>query len=477
MRRPSFACLAALVLVASTASAQPPPAVKPPAGAAPMATPLLPSDVEVSDPMLTPMPPAKHQLTNWRDVITQIKARSSDVIIARAEIDKARGAWRVALAAALPQINATGTAFYDLAAGPAGTATAPTNPRVKSLTGAITATVPAFNLKTWYDTDTADKNVKALNLAADDKERVVLGTTADAIVAVFTAERTAEVNRVNLKSTLQTLELTKRKQRLGSGTQLDVVQAAAAVSTSRATLVTGDEQLRKTREALGLALGYNDDWGVTPNISLDQIGDTLKQVCQPAKPEERTDVLYQKQNVLLAKRGVTSAYLVYAPTLNLSTTASASVDGLIGGGGGANAALIEQGIHPANVWSITALLTIPIWDGGARYGNARIARANEVEAKATLDITTRSAQLQVNQTYRNIEVSQTSREVAVQTRDLTKEQAHLQQVAFQAGTGTSFDLVTSQAQARQAELQLVVAEFAVIQAKLEAMLAAANCKF
>ena len=70
-----------------------------------------------------------------------------------------------------------------------------------------------------------------------------------------------------------------------------------------------------------------------------------------------------------------------------------------------------------------------------------------------------------------------SRDVAANTRDLAKEQSRLSLVAFEAGTGTSFDLVTSQQLARQAELQFVVAEFNVVKAKIEAMLAAANCKF
>ena len=49
--------------------------------------------------------------------------------------------------------------------------------------------------------------------------------------------------------------------------------------------------------------------------------------------------------------------------------------------------------------------------------------------------------------------------------------------AYEAGTGTSFELVDTAQKARQAELDLTVKEFDVVRARLAALLANANCKY
>ncbi|HVY48272.1 MAG TPA: TolC family protein [Minicystis sp.] len=484
MRRLPTLLLAALSLVTATAGAQPAkpakPATAPPRPVAPLPVPAAPApgaplgptalpNVEVSDPLLAPVPAPPHVLANWQQIIQLINSRSTDLVIARAEIERSRGLWRQALALALPTITATGSASADLIPSQSffagfGSQTQQT----AALSGAVTASVPVFALGTWYGIGTADRAVKATRMTAEDRARTVLAAVANSIVAVVTAERVAEVNRVGLKSALQTLELTVRKQRLGSGTQLDVVRASQDVSNARATLITGDESLRKARESLGLALGFNDAWGVTQQVSLDQIGDSLRRICQPAHPEDRADVLAARANLDVANRGVTSSYLAYAPTITVSSTANASKISPLDSTSNAGSSYS---------WTIEGLLTIPIWDGGARYGTTRIAKAQQTEAKANLDLALRSSQLETTQAVREVDVAEASKAVAQSTRDLAKETARLAQIAFEAGTGTSFDLVTSQAQARQAELNLAVSEFQVIQARLTAMLAAADCKY
>ncbi|HEY4122749.1 MAG TPA: TolC family protein [Byssovorax sp.] len=466
------AAVAALLGARDVRAQLPPPKPAQPAVAPPLTTPPPAKPIEVNDPLLTPVPPPAHMLTSWQDIVTYVNSRQTDLIIARAEIEKSRGAARQALALALPTVTATGSLTEQIITPPASSLTATgtgtsgttivpfTNP---TLVGQVAASVPVLSLQNWYAIGTANRAVKATALTADDKARTVLVAIAEALVVVVTDERIAEVNRVGLQSSLQTLELTQRKQRLGSGTQLDVVRAQQDASNARATLITGDESLRKAREALGFALGFNDAWGVQPSVNIDQMGDQLRRICSPGGVEERPDMLAARANIEVAERGVTGSYLAYAPTIVASTTFSVANETQISG-------------HDY-AWNVMGLLTWSIWDGGNRYGLTRIAKATEVEAKATLGATLNTATQQTVQAQRNVGVTQASREVAIQTRDLAKETARLAQVAFEAGTGTSFDLVTSQAQARSAELNLAVAEFQVVQAKLEAMLAVANCKY
>ena len=82
----------------------------------------------------------------------------------------------------------------------------------------------------------------------------------------------------------------------------------------------------------------------------------------------------------------------------------------------------------------------------------------------------------MTQAVRGVAVAEQSRAVAEQSRDLARETARLTQVAFEAGTATSFDLVESGRRQREAELDLAVREFEAVKAKITALLASASCR-
>jgi multidrug efflux system outer membrane protein len=123
------------------------------------------------------------------------------------------------------------------------------------------------------------------------------------------------------------------------------------------------------------------------------------------------------------------------------------------------------------------VLTVPIWDGGARYGNLRIARAQHEETKIALEAQLRAANIQIAQALRSVGVAEQERAVSENARDLARDLAKLTMSAYQLGTATSFDLVNTEQTWRAAELDLVVKEFQLIQAKLQAVLATSNCTY
>jgi outer membrane protein TolC len=440
--------------------------------------------VDITDEMLTPVPPAAKVLNNWKQALGYIQSRSTDLAIAIQEVEKAEGNVRVALAAALPSLTGTLSATGQLVTGklagnpavplpvlggagvvvfPAGAGT--TVPSVNpTILAQIQAQQPILAPRQWYAIHTAEIGVTGNKLLVEDKKRTLFTGVASAIIGVFTAEKTADINRNGLKSALQVLDLTRRQNKLGTATRLDVVRAEQSAATARATLVSGDESLRQAREALGLALGFQDAYGVPESISLDEISATLTNICAASPLDDRADIKKLRNDVEIARRGVNDVWLQFAPTATLSTTASLENT--------------QQGTSGhIGAWNIVGLLTIPFWEGGARYGNLRIARANEEEAKQTLEASVRSANIQITQALRGVSVAEQERVVSQTARDLAKELARLTMQSYQLGTATSFDLVNTEQTWRAAELDLVVKEFNVVQAKLTAVLAKSNCTY
>jgi outer membrane protein, multidrug efflux system len=471
MRMSPIVALAPLfLLAAATASAQP----KPPQPAAPSAPgkpaappadalPELPK-VEVSDPLLAPIPPAAHQLNSFHDALTTIAARSTDLAIQMQEVERAEGASRQALAAALTTVNGQASVSQSLLGGattvlPNGTTVTAGNGPTAQIS--ISASQPILAPRAWYGIKTAHLNVKAVQQSTDDKRRTILAQVASSIVAVYTSERVAEINRVSLTSSLQRLNLAERKSKLGDGTRLDVLRAQQDTALARGQLIAGDEALRKSREALGLALGSNDPWGVPATISLDEMQQALGGSCQTGNVEDRPDVVAARTSLEIAQRGITDSKLAFLPTAQVQSQASTSA----GSNGG----------NPS--WSISAVLNLPIWEGGARYGSMRIARANAEEAKIRLDATRRGATFDATQAQRSVGVAEQARVVSEQNRDLAREAARLAERAFAAGAGTSFDLVDAGKAERNAELDLAVKEFDLIRARIASLLATANCTY
>jgi outer membrane protein, multidrug efflux system len=74
-------------------------------------------------------------------------------------------------------------------------------------------------------------------------------------------------------------------------------------------------------------------------------------------------------------------------------------------------------------------------------------------------------------------VATDSRKVAVDAETHEHEVDHMTQVGFLTGQGTSLDLVISAAALRQAQINRALRDFALVRARINALLALADCRW
>jgi outer membrane protein TolC len=454
-------------------SSPPPAAPLGPAAGAPSANPVVvPPPPDVSDPMLAPVPEPPRVLASWHEAVSLLRARSTDLKTAVDQVLQAEAQTRIALAQYLPTINGQGSYLHQLITNPvtgglsinAATGTAVATTRVPTpliTTGSVQLTQDIINVQEFDQISINELSEDAARLSVDDEKRTLALSVANQIVAVVTAERDAEINRVGLRVALEQAEITDRKRALGAANGLDVVRAQQNVANARATLVTGDESLREAREALGLALGVPEETGVSPGVDVSGLAQDAAGSCRTvASVDERSDVAAARTRLDVAKRNLRNVWYTFIPTLTASSTVTAT-------------SLV--GPNPNPTWSITGILQVPIWDGGTRYGNLRNARAAEDIASQQLESLRRQAIIQVEQAQRQLVVADQSALVAKGQRDLAAQNDQMTQLAYQTGQGTSLELVTASEAHRQAELNFALAEFTVVKARLLAMLALATC--
>ena len=395
-----------------------------------------------------------------------LRARSTDFRIAMDEIERSEGQWRQALALSLPTLNATANATWNVLRGQAIAPTGEIREFPDPLTYGASATLvqPLLASRAWYAPGTAKLARQAAELSAEDQKRVLAFALANAVVRVVTAERLSEINRIALRAALERLTLARRRVALGAGNALDTVRADQDVSVTRATVVSGDETLRKAREALGLALGSTEAWGVRSDVDLSGVETTARSTCTILnRVEDRADIAAAQTRTEVAQRNINDVWLQFSPTINLVSQLNASSLPFFNG---KNA-----------TWTIAGVLSVPIFDGGARYGALRDTRAQADQSDQRLEAARRAATIEVIQAKRSVDVAEVSRSVAEQARDLARETERLSRVSFAAGTGTSLDLIESGRRLREAESQLALQEFTLVQARIAALLSLSRCQW
>lgn len=426
-------------------------------------------ETKIDDPMLEPVPPAAKNIANWSEARDHLRARSTDYRTAIDDVTKAEGAWRVALAAALPQISLTGQATQNIlpdvsnrvATVSVDAAGKPTPLYFKNffIDGSAQAGMSLVDLRAWYAIGTANRNVDAAKWTVQDTKRILLLGVVSSMVAVYTAERVAEIGRLGLRNALERLELTKQRVTLGAGNKLDVLRVETDVATARATLVSNNEALRQAREALGMALGYPTAIGVAPSLSLDAVENEAASVCKGVgKLEERPDIVAADKRIEAAERARTEVNLSYLPTLNVGTGVNMSTQ---------TAAQFT--------WSIQGTLNFQLWDGGARYGNAKTTAALSDQALQRREAAIRKATIELTQAKRAVTVSEDSRRVAQQAREAAFETDRLTRTSYTEGRGTSLELVSAATALRQADVNLALREFELVRARLLASLTLSRC--
>ena len=458
---------AALLAVALPLHAEPEPA--PPAPSAEV-----PASPKVADPMLAPVPAARREIATWQEALTHVRARSVELRIALEDVTRAEAQWRSALAGALPSLNASGTftnqfitnetkQVAGVGAGGVPVFSTVRTPFPTFVSGSITLSQPLFAPRAWWAIGTANENKSIASLSVEDQKRQIALSVAQAIIGVFTDERIAELNRIGLRSALERLDLTQRKFELGAATGLDVVRAKQDVEAARSNLVSGDESLRRAREALGVALGLPEQVGVSSKVRLDGLEAEAVQKCKPEALEQRADLLAAQRRVDVTKRVVYDVKLQFLPTLAAQSSISSTT--------------IDTGASPTTTWNIQGLLSIPIWDGGARYGALRDANAQVTQAEQRYEALLRTAKVQMEQTKRGVDVAEERRKVAAEARRLAQQTDDLVRRAFQEGKGTSLELVAAASALRDAEITLALREFDVVQARVLAVLTFASCPY
>jgi outer membrane protein TolC len=449
-----------------------PPGTSP--GAPLSAVPVAPFDVD--DPMLAPVAAPRTSLSSWSDARARVDAGSFDLRIANAEVARAQGRWRQSLSALLPNASLSAGAGYDFldpsnpvaVGGSLGralftgaTGADPKTPTSPLGSAGVSLRQSVVDLSSWSALDGAGAQTRAAEASEADQRRRVVQGLATTIASVAAAERIAELSRVGLKQALERASLTKRLSELGTATQLDVVRVQQDVAVARTALVRADEELRATRESLGAVLGVDHGVGVSPSFSLDDLVRDSRTQCEPIDVDDRPDVLAARATLDAAAAKRREAWTGYLPSLDLTSNAGAYTT--------------DPGPGRFATWTVAAVISVPLWEGGFREGLVEERSAAVTQAEARMELARRDAVLEDTRAKSAERAAGAAFATAKEAHELAQELDRLTRRSFEMGRSDSLDLVQSAVVLRQAQLDLALRELDWLRTRLAAFFTLARC--
>ncbi len=294
------------------------------------------------------------------EVIEEAREANLDIAAAVARIVQADAQARIAGAALLPTVglDASGT---------------------RSHATQVTTNVVNASLTASYEIDFWGKNRAALRAAEQaavasryDREVVGLSTvaaTANAYFQVLAAQDRLQVNRENVASASRVLNLIQQRLNAGTASALDTAQQESLLNTQRAALPSLEQSLVQNRNALALLLARSPE-------SVRIRGGSLRGISYPrvtpGLPSEllaqRPDIREAEALLAAANANVENARAQFLPSISLT------------GQGGFSSAVLKTLLRPESaLYSVTAGLTQPIFDGLRLQGNLDLTKGRQDE--------------------------------------------------------------------------------------------------
>lgn len=416
--------------------------------------------VGVAEGAEAPPAPAPARIT-LQDAVKRALVRNPTVAVAAAEIERADALIRQARAGMFPSL--TGNALYtrldddrytrvrDVNGNVLGTTlTAPAN----QLSGNLTLTVPLLAPQVWAQSWRATDNRRIAEASAVDLQRQVALAVARSYLAVVAQHRAIAVNETARAAAKAHFDYAATRLRGGVGRAIDEVRAGQELATVEVQLQAGQAGLVRVREALGVLLAADGPLDVTDNVDLGATPD-LGTALGEARGQ-RADIKALNQRLAAAQAAADRTWTYYMPYLAAVGQPSVIV--------GADAQLTGR-------WQAQLILSLPIYDGGARGGIAREQDALVTQARANVEGTLRQAQSEVRTAFEAVFRADKGLIAAREAARLAQRALELASIAYQAGATTNLEVIDASRRARDAETAAVQTEDVARQARLDLLVA------
>lgn len=400
------------------------------------------------------------------DLMAQARAANDDIAAAIARVQQADAQARIAGAPLLPSVGLAGDGTRERALqptiGPTGRVT-PTPTTFNTFTTGLTA---SYQIDFWGRNralhDAARMAALASRYDRATVELTVMQSVASTYFQALELRDRLQVAQKNLASARDTLKGLQLEAQVGTVTALDVAQQETTVATLGAAIPPLNQQLGQTLDALAILVGKQPE---AVDVTSGTLADLVEPRVQPGMPSElltrRPDVAQAEAQLIAANANIAAARAAFFPTISLTAD-----------GGFASASLSKLFNPVSRVWSATAGLTQPIFEGGALLGQYQLNKGRYAELlanyhKAVISAfgNVEDALVSVQQTADQLQRQQEAVATARHAYELTQAQFHAGVINILVVLSTETALFTAEdtlVQVKYSHLNALVALYSAL---------------
>jgi len=329
----------------------------------------------------------------WRDffadprleaLIATALQSNRDLVIAVAQIEEARGLYRIQRSDLLPTIAVSAEGTRN-GTGPAAATLPGTGPIGRSQTldrYFLGAGIASFELDFWGRVRNLSRAARADYLATVEAARAfqlsLIRDVASAYFASLEARERLELAEATVDSRREGLRIAKKRLDAGVTSALDFRQAETLLTQAETELAALRFSKAQNENLLATLVGSAVTVPLPEPLPLAEQArlETLAAGVPSDLLESRPDILAAEQRLRGARANIGAARAAFFPSITLTGSygfASTELDQLVG--------------NDRRTWSYGPSISLPIFDFGARRGNLTVAEARQNIAVADYERT------------------------------------------------------------------------------------------
>jgi NodT family efflux transporter outer membrane factor (OMF) lipoprotein len=333
-----------------------------------------------------------------------------------------------------------------------------------AVAGGVSISNPTFNLYTVgggisYDLDLFHRNARALEQARAEGEAArqqasaahltIAGRVATQVLTIAVIRDHIAAMHALVDDSDRNVGLTKTRQRLGSGTLVDVLTAQAQLAEDQSQIPAIDQQLAEARNMLAILVGVSPaELGAT-DFTLAQF--TLPGKVPVALPSalvhQRPDILTAEARLHAATAAVGVATANLYPDIALGATYSQAANSI--------GSLLADRFRGFDIF---AGVTAPIFHGGTLKAQKRGAEAEARASAASYRETVLEAFQQVSDLLSAMDTDQRTLSATRESAAISAHSLDLSRRSFQIGNSGVLQVLTANQIHERAELALIDAQ-------------------
>jgi len=375
-------------------------------------------------------------------LITTALENNRDLRIAIAQIEEARGLYRIQRADRLPTIGITGSAARAQGLETGG---------LEIDRAAIGVGVASFELDLWGRVRNLSESARAQYLATVAGQRAVqlslIRQVAATYLATLEAAERVRLAEATVESRRDGLRIAEVRYNSGITSALDFRQAESLLTQAEAQLAALRLAQAQAQNALAVLIGAQIDTASLPAaLPLEQ--QTSAYALAPGLPSDllvtRPDIIAAEERLRAARANIGVARAAFFPRIALTGNlgfASTDLNNLFG--------------DDSEAWSFGPTLNLPLFDFGRNRGNLTVAEARENIAVANYEKTVQTAFREVSDAlagrrYLADQVAAQERSVQAQ-----REIAELARLRYNEGVVSYLEVLDAERNLFQAEQNLI----------------------